>query len=278
MADKPKRGSTFFEKIATFIVDKRTLFFLLYVFAIIFSLISMSWVKVENDVTAYLAEDTEIRQGLEAMSTSFVTPGAARIMVSNITPDTAQKLSNTLSKVDSVVMVGYDGSEATYKDAAALYDITFSDAPNAERPLAALADIEQLLAPYDYYIDTTIGYDDNAMLQDEMLVIGIVAVVIMVIVLTLTSRSYMELPVLLITFGAAALLNMGTNFIFGKISFISDSVAVVLQLALALDYAIILCHRFSDEFETQTARNAAVAALSKAIPEIFASSLTTVSG
>ena len=278
MADKPKRGSTFFEKIATFIVDKRTLFFLLYVFAIIFSLISMSWVKVENDVTAYLAEDTEIRQGLEAMSTSFVTPGAARIMVSNITPDTAQKLSNTLSKVDSVVMVGYDGSEATYKDAAALYDITFSDAPNAERTLAALADIEQLLAPYDYYIDTTIGYDDNAMLQDEMLVIGIVAVVIMVIVLTLTSRSYMELPVLLITFGAAALLNMGTNFIFGKISFISDSVAVVLQLALALDYAIILCHRFSDEFETQTARSAAVAALSKAIPEIFASSLTTVSG
>ena len=278
MTEKQKLGSTLFDKIAAFIVDKRTLFFLLYVFAIIFSLISMNWVQVENDVTTYLAEDTEIRQGLEAMSASFVTPGSARIMVSNITPDTAQKISSLLSGVSSVAMVGYDGTEATYKDAAALYDITFSDAPNAEKTIAALAEIEQLLASYDHCVDTSIGYDSNAMLQDEMIVIGIVAVVIMIIVLTLTSRSYMELPVMLITFGVAALLNMGSNFIFGTISFISDSVAVVLQLALALDYAIILCHRFSDEFETQTARNAAVAALSKAIPEIFASSLTTVSG
>ena len=111
-----------------------------------------------------------------------------------------------------------------------------------------------------------------------MTAILMVAVVIIIIVLVLTSRSYMEVPVLLMTFGAAALLNMGTNFMLGTISFISDSVAVVLQLALAIDYAIILCHRFSDEFETRSARDAAIAALSKAIPEISASSLTTISG
>ena len=111
-----------------------------------------------------------------------------------------------------------------------------------------------------------------------MVSILIVAVIIIIAVLVMTSRAYMEVPVLLLTFGAAALLNMGTNFLCGKISFISDSIAVVLQLALAIDYAIILCHRFSDEHETKNARDAAVAALSKAIPEISASSLTTVSG
>ena len=120
--------------------------------------------------------------------------------------------------------------------------------------------------------------NSSADLQSEMLVIVIIAAVIIVVVLTLTSRSYAEVPVLIMTFGAAALLNMGTNFLCGTISFISNSVTVILQLALAIDYAIILCHRFSDEHETLPTREACIAALSKAIPEISSSSLTTISG
>ncbi len=65
---------------------------------------------------------------------------------------------------------------------------------------------------------------------------------------------------------------------FGHISFVTNSIAVVLQLALAIDYAIILCHRFQEERAQKPAREAAIAALSKAIPEISASSLTTVAG
>ncbi len=273
-----KKNNTIFERIATFVVDKRTLFFLLYIFALVFSLVSMSWVEIENDVTTYLSEDTEIRQGLEAMNANYVTPGTARVMVSNITLDTAWDLSEKISAVDGVVMAAFDGTDTTYRDAAALYDITFSNGPMAEDTIASLDAISDLLSGYDFFVDSTVGYDENAMLGDEMLVIGIVACIIMLVVLTLTSRSYAEVPVLLLTFGAAAVLNIGTHFIFGKISFISNSVAVVLQLALAVDYAIILCHRFCDEFETKEARTAAISALSKAIPEISASSLTTVCG
>ena len=83
---------------------------------------------------------------------------------------------------------------------------------------------------------------------------------------------------LLLTFGAAALLNMGTNFLMGEISFVTNSVAVILQLALAIDYAIILCHRYTEEREYRDAREACIAALSKSIPEISSSSLTTISG
>lgn len=267
-----------FKKVAAFIVDKRTLFFLLYIFALIFSLFSMGWVEVENDVTTYLSEDTEIRQGLEAMNANYVTPGTARIMVSNITLDTAWDLNNRIASVNGVVMAAFDGTDATYRDASALYDITFTNGPMAEDTIASLNTIRDLLSGYDFYVDSTVGYDENAMLGDEMAVIGIVAVIIVLVVLTLTSRSYAEVPVLLLTFGAAALLNIGTHFIFGKISFISNSVAVVLQLALAVDYAIILCHRFCDEFETKDARTATISALSKAIPEISASSLTTICG
>ena len=277
MAHK-KSSNNAFEKIATFIVDKRTLFFLLYSFAFIFCLFSMGWVTVENDVTTYLSEDTEIRQGLEAMNANYVTPGTARIMVSNITLETAWDLNDQIAAVEGVVMSAFDGTETTYRDAAALYDITFSNGPMAEDTIASLEAVKELLHVYDFCVDSTVGYDENAMLGNEMLVIGIVAVIIMLVVLTLTSRSYAEVPVLLLSFGAAALLNIGTHFIFGKISFISNSVAVVLQLALAVDYAIILCHRFNDEFETKDARTAAIIALSKAIPEISASSLTTICG
>ena len=105
-----------------------------------------------------------------------------------------------------------------------------------------------------------------------------VAAVIIVLVLLLTSRSYAEIPVLLLTFIAAALLNLGTNFIFGEISFVSNSVTVVLQLALAIDYAIIMLHRFLEEREHAGDREACITALSAAIPAISASSLTTISG
>ena len=84
MEEQKPKGSGM-EKIATFIVDKRNLFFLLYAFALIFSIVATGWVKVENDITTYLPEDTETRQGLTVMNDNFVTYGTARVMVSNVT-------------------------------------------------------------------------------------------------------------------------------------------------------------------------------------------------
>jgi len=275
---KEKNKGNFFYRISTFIVDKRNLFFLLYLFAFIFCVFSMNWVEVENDVTTYLPEHTETRQGIEAMNENFVTIATARVMVSNITYETAQELFDELSAIDGIAMVTFDDTAEHYTDASALYDITFSEGNFDESSLQAVEKIKACLTGFDTALYTEVGFDQNAMLDDEMVVILIVAVLMILVVLILTSRAYMEVPVLLITFGAAALLNMGTNFLYGKISFISDSVAVVLQLALAIDYAIILCHRFSDEHETKDARESAICALSKAIPEIGASSMTTISG
>ena len=276
--DKARKDSGFMERLSTFIVDKRNLFFLLYIFAIIFSLFSMNWVKVENDVTKYLPEDTETRQGIEVMNENFAAFATARVMVSNITYDTALELVDVISQVEGVSMVTFDDSQEHYKNAAALYDVNFSGQALDASTMESLEQIRLTLKGYDLSIDTTVGYDQNAMLRDEMTTILVVAVVIILTVLILTSRSYAEVPVLLITFGIAALMNMGSNFLLGTISFISDSIAVVLQLALAIDYAIILCHRFVDEHETKCAREAAIIALKKSIPEISASSLTTISG
>lgn len=273
---KPKENGM--EKLAAFIVDKRNLIFLLYVFALIFSIVAMDWVNVENDITTYLGEDTETRQGLTVMNDNFTTFGTARIMISNITYAKAEALVDQIEAVDGVDSVEFDGTTDHYKDASALYTVTFDGEEMDDISIHALHQIEGMLSDYDLYVDTSVGVDSSADLAAEMGSILAIAAIIIVLVLTLTSRSYAEVPVLVLTFGAAALLNKGTNFVFGTISFISNSVTVILQLALAIDYAIILCHRFSDEHETKNVRDACVAALSKAIPEISSSSLTTISG
>ena len=144
--------------------------------------------------------------------------------------------------------------------------------------LQAMEEVKELVSSYDSSISTTIGTNMVTQLIEDMTLIGVLAGIIIIIVLILTSQSFAEVPVLLITFGVAALLNIGTNFLLGRISFISNSVAVVLQLALAIDYAIILCHRFSEENEILPPREAAITALRKAIPEISSSSLTTIAG
>ena len=277
MEQKKEKGNMM-EKIATIIVDKRNLFFLLYIFAVVFCVFSMGWTLVENDVTKYLSEKTETRQGLEAMLDNFVTTADARILISNVTYDDAERLYDEIVEIDGVSMVTFNNTEEHYKNANALMAITFGAGPLEESSMNALAQIKEVLTGYDVSYDTSVGYDENAELQNQMALILVVAVVIIIIALVLTSTAYMEVPVLLITFGIAALLNMGTNFLIGKISFISDSVAVVLQLALAIDYAIILAHRYSAEHEILPAREACITALSKAIPEISASSLTTISG
>ena len=277
MEEQKPKGSGM-EKIATFIVDKRNLFFLLYAFALIFSIVATGWVKVENDITTYLPEDTETRQGLTVMNDNFVTYGTARVMVSNVTYETAENICSDLESIDGVTSVDFDDTTDHYKSASALFSVTFDGTTADDISIHALHTIRDMLAGYDTYIDTEVGVDTSADLQSEMSVILVLAAIVIVLVLTLTSRSYAEVPVLIMTFGAAALLNMGTNFLCGTISFISNSVTVILQLALAIDYAIILCHRFSDEHETKDTREACIAALSKAIPEISSSSLTTISG
>ena len=162
------------------------------------------------------------------MNDNFTTFGTARVMVPNVTPEAADALQQTIEGVDGVYSVEFDETESHYKDASALYSVTFDGTATDAVSIQAVQGIREALTGQDYYIDTEVGQDMSADLADEMGTILVIAAVIIVVVLTLTSRSYAEVPVLLLTFGAAAVLNMGTNFLCGTISFISNSVTVIL--------------------------------------------------
>ena len=113
------------EKLAAFIVDKRNLFFLLYIFALIFSVIATGWVKVEDDITTYLPDTTETRQGLTVMNDNFVTYGTANVMVSNITYDTALDIQSRLEDIEGVTTVEFDDTDEHYTNASALFSVSF---------------------------------------------------------------------------------------------------------------------------------------------------------
>ena len=176
--EKPKGGGM--EKLASFIVDKRNLFFLLYIFALIFSAIATGWVKVEDDITTYLPDTTETRQGLTVMNDNFVTYGTARVMVSNVTYETAENICSDLESIDGVTSVDFDDTTDHYKSASALFSVTFDGTTTDDISVHALHTIRDMLAGYDTYIDTEVGVDTSADLQSEMSVILVLAAIVIV--------------------------------------------------------------------------------------------------
>ena len=277
--EEKKKGNLWLT-VATFIVNKRKAIEILFVLAIIYSVLCINKVQVNQDITSYLPADSETRQGLSIMDEQFMTYGSAKVMLANVTFNQADSLVDSLENVDGVKEVAFDDSSDHFKGTNALFDITFSGTSDEQVSKDALNSVKDILEDYDVYVSTEVGSEESSAesLAKDMNIILVLAVVVIVAVLLLSTKAYLQIPVLLITFGVAAILNMGTNYWFGTISSITNSIAVVLQLALAIDYAIILCDRFMEEHETLDAEEAVKVALSKAIPEISSSSLTTISG
>lgn len=281
MANEAKNNNEnggFMIKVATFIVDRRNLFFLLFGIALIFSVVSMNWTKVENALSAYLPDTTETSRGLDRMEEQFITYGTAKVMVTNIPYDEAERIYDELSELETIIMLDFDNEPEYYNNFSALYNITFGYDEKDERALEALEEVKLMLEGYDIYVSTAMGNASAEQLAQEMTVISVLVAIVVVSVLLFTSQTWAEVPVLLLTFCSAALITKGTNFMMGTISFVSNSVTIVLQLALSVDYAVIFCNRYKEEHQTLGIREADIVALSKSIPEIFSSSLTTMGG
>jgi len=193
-------------KVAAFIVDKRNLFFFIYAALVVFSLFSLNWVNVENKLSAYLAEDSETRQGLKIMEDEFLTYGTAKVMVANISYEQAKAIAERIHGMEGVSSVDFDETPEHYKNASALFNITFAYDEKDDKCVEALNALEEAFSEYDLFIDTKLG---NALVKNivnEVRLVTIYAAIIVVSALVLTSRTYAEVPVLLFNFLAAAIL------------------------------------------------------------------------
>ena len=267
------------KKLTNFIVNKKNYIIVLFIALIAYCIWGMGQVKIEYDITSYLPSNTDTKQALDIMEEEFVTFGTTKIMLRNISFEDALALHDEIEQLDGVKSFDFHNTEDYYKQSCALFNITFDGDADDELSVAAYNKTLEILDGYDLLVSASLTDTYAEELQHDVNFVLILAIVIIIAVLAFTTKSFGEIPVFILTFGVAALLNMGTNYWLGTISFISNSVCVILQLALAIDYAIILCHRFSEEKANGLSpKEAMAAALAKAIPEIAGSSLTTIAG
>ena len=276
--EKNKKDITY--SAAERIVRYRYVIFALFALFAVYCALSLGKVRTNSELTVFLPQSSETRRGLKIMQEEFPPFESARVMVCGITFEEAGELSAKIAAVDNVAMVNFDGTESHFKDGSALYTVSLASNNEGGPSVAdSIAAIKGLVSDREHYIYTKMGNNYVDKLAGEMFGVMLIAVIVIAAVLLFTSKSYFEVAVFGVVFVFAALFNMGTNHWLGEISSISNSVAVILQLALAIDYAIIFAHRYQYELTlTPDSRQALVVSLAKSIKEISSSALTTVSG
>lgn len=275
---KSEKKNSLIDRAASLIVKGRIIVFVLFAAACILSALTLGKVKINTDLTSFLPDETETRRGIAIMNEEFETFATASVMVAGVDYDDALTMADKLSAIGGVASVSFDDSEYHYKDGSALFSVSFSGVSEDGDVVAAMDKVKETVSAYETYVSSTVGNDFQKHLAEEMVGVIAIAAIVIFAVLLFTSKSYFEVIIYAVVFSVSALLNMGTNFWFGEISSITNSVAIILQLALAIDYAIIFAHRFQDEYELSEEKGSLVRALSRSIVEISSSSLTTISG
>lgn len=253
----------------------------------IISVILLGQVKINYNISDYLDDSTDTKISLGIMKEEFGLTTDLSVMISGVTADEALAIRSEISNIENVVNVNFNAESTDYyKDGTALFVILLNGSEYSDGVQNALATIENQLDPqYGDRIEyggTLI--EKNALrsaIQNEIMLILAISLCLVAIVMLLTAKSWLEPFVILASAGVAVLLNMGTNAFFGEISYVTNSVAAILQLALSMDYSIILLHKYREEKENNpelSNDSAMVIATKKVIKPISASALTTMAG
>lgn len=265
----------------------------IFLVATVISAVLILGVSVNYDLTDYLPEDSESTIALDLMYEEFGSgvPNT-RVMVRNLTLtgavemkekiaqapgvtgvmwlDDTQDMSTPIELMDSATVEQY------WHDGTALYQVTIEEGRESE----AVAALYEMLGS-DVAIS---GNSANTASMQNLVVSEVVGaasilIPIIIIILLLTTTSWISPALFLLTIGVAVLINMGTNVVFGEISFVTQSVSPILQLAVSLDYAIFLLNSFGrHRQEVDISETAMRLAIKESFSSIAASAATTLFG
>lgn len=276
------------------IVRHRDKIMAVFIVLAVVSVFCIPFIKVNYDLTAYLPDSMASKKAIDVMEEEFGYPGTARVMIENVTPYEAEIYKEMMENVDGVDMVSWISSDVYmsgefiniagqtdyYKDDCAVMDVTFTEGDTSELTDRALEEISGILGEKGHYGGAAV---ENKSLKEtlnvQIALITAIAIGLIFVILCLTTDSWAEPFLFLIVMGVAIAINMGTNIFRGTISFISNSVAAVLQLAISIDYSIFLLHTFMREKETEPDREKAMAnAIRDAAVSVISSGMTTFVG
>lgn len=247
-----------------FIISQRKGIELFFIALTIVSAFCYPLVSVNYDLTKYLPSTTKSEQGLAVLKKEFGYPGTARVMIDDVTYYEAENYKNRIEAVDGVSQVMWCDTARPalqantflkekdladyYKSGYSVMDIVFREGDSAKQTSKALDRIKQIVGDKVHITGSAIVAKSlNENLNREMRNATVIVVGIIVLILFLTTTSWF-LPVLfLLVMGISIIINMGSNIFLGEVSFITSSVAAVLQLAVAMDYSIFFVSAFSAE-------------------------------
>ena len=266
------------KRLTGFIVNKRNIIFsaMLILTAVCAFLIPK--VSVNSDMTKYLPDDSSMKQGISLMEKEFPTEEESytvRVMFKGLSDDKKAEIMDALAAVDNVESVTYDRESNDYNSGEyTLYILNTKYGYDTEEEAAVERQVKEKFSDYE----VTVKNDDTSA-PDIPLSVYLAAFGIILVVLLISCGSYFEPVLFLITIGIAVVLNLGTNFFLGEISDVSFGIAAVLQLALSMDYSIILMNRYRQEMKKTDDRKEAMAnALRAALGSITGSAVTTIVG
>ena len=290
---KKSQSGGFSYMLASFIIHKRAWIETVFVIGCLLSLLTMNFVNVNYDLTKYLPDTAESAIGLDVMRNKFGYPGTARVMVKDVSLYEAKQYKDEIAEIDGVDQVLWCDSSVNiyagedfinesdikdyYKDRNAVFDITFVEESDSSRTSNAINEMKNLLGDKGCYVGMAVQNKSmTESMASEMSKILVVAVVMIFAVLSVTTTA----PILfLLVMGVAVLLNKGTNIFIGTVSFLTENVSIILQLATSMDYSIFLLDAFMNyRKQGMNEEDAIINAVQEAINSIFASSLTTVVG
>ncbi len=258
----------------------------IYLILAILGLILSRGVKINYNLSDYLGKDTETSIALKIMTDEFGMTGNVQVMLSGIEKAEANDVKSTLAAIDGVLSVAYDeDSQTSYKEdtKSALFTILIDGEDHSDTAKQVIADIKSSIGEKYGAVElggSTIEY--NALRENtgrEMGFIIVLSVALAALLLLVTASSWLEPIILLLCSGIAIAINMGLNLFFGEISYITNSVSSILQLALSVDYSIVLIHAYRDEKKTEPDNNVAMRrAVKMVISPVSASALTTIAG
>ncbi|MGI6546506.1 MAG: efflux RND transporter permease subunit [Fastidiosipilaceae bacterium] len=281
------------ERIAKFVLKHRKLVLFFFLSATVVSIFLMPFVRVNYNLADYVPSDAPSTEAMREMEREFEQSiPNAQVYIPDISiPQALEYKRNMIGDANILDVIWLDDVvdlrqplamqdqqtvDGYYLDGGALFQVTVDE----EDYTASLASLRALVGP-DAAISGQVVDQANARaaVNSEMATIIIIAVPLALVILTISTHSWLEPLLLLLAIGVAVVLNMGTNIIFGEVSYITQSIAAVLQLAVSMDYAIFMLHRFNqyrqEGYETVEAMEKA---MTKAFSAITSSAMTTIFG
>ncbi|MGD9605468.1 MAG: RND family transporter [Bacilli bacterium] len=246
----------------------------------ILSAILFGFVKINYDNSKYLPDSEPTKQALIALKEEFGFNGLAQVMVKDVTATEADTLAYQLSQIGNVKSVVFNKNDINnFKDEQALMMITFEDDNYSESTKQALEDLKLLLVNEDFYLggESVLVNRYSEVIQEEIFKILAFIIPIIIIILFFTTSSWIDPLLFLIVVAVSVIINMGSNIIFPNISYMTHATCGILQLALCMDYSVMLMHSYKKHLNQNNDPKAAIIQATKAsFMPILGSALTTI--